>query len=133
MKFLEGDIVMLKEPDKYTSTYFNELNLYKVEEISTNGYKLCHVNEIVDFDDVIPVPIGSGNDNRIYFSNVQPAYITYDDVIPAKERDTRYYIDSIKENPLLYKYVEKVSYVHEVQELIKKFARRYDSLIINNY
>ena len=134
MTFSIGDIVMLKEPCKYTSTYKNELNLYTVVERSTNGYILCHIKEVVDFDDVCPVPIDSGNDNNIYFSYVPAASITSaDGIIPEKERDTRYYIDSIKEFPLLYKHVKNVLYVHEVQSLIKKFGRRFDSLKIYNY
>ena len=125
---------MLREPDKYKSTYINELNLYKVEKISTNGYILCHVKEVVDFDDVCPVLIDSGNDNNIYFSYVPAASIaSADGVIPERQRDTRYYIDSIKEYPVLYKHVKNVLYVHEVQSLIKKYGRRFDSLKIDNY
>lgn len=134
MLFLVGDIVMLKEPNKYKNTYFKPLNLFKIEEVSENRYSLQYIDGIVSKNDVLPVPIDGFHDREIYFDYIPNAYVTYDDIIPAKERDTRYYIDTIKEIPILYEQIKNLSYVHEVQHIIKDLRqRRWISLNINNY
>ena len=50
---------------------------------------------------------------------------------PTKS-DTRYYMDAIKEmDSELYKQVEKLAYVHEVQRILKTRSNVYHELKIN--
>ena len=137
MIFSVGDIVKLKDMSKYKCTYFNSLNLFKVQEVHSNGYILNNIENLVTKDDVVPVLIDGIHDKKIYYSYAIAAnmYWSIEDEIKAKPltADMRYYMDAIKDFPELYERVKTLSYVHEVQKAVKKGAAPYDDLKIDNY
>lgn len=125
---------MFKEPNKYTSTYVKPLNLFKIKDVLDNGYSFQYIDSVVSKMDVLPVPIDGIHDREIYFNYIPNAYMTYDGIIPEQEHDTRYYLEAIKEFPVLYEQIKTLAYVHEVQHILKEaHQRRWISLRINNY
>ena len=94
MTFSVGNIVMLKDPNNYSCTYINKLNLYKVKEVVDNGYILNNINEIVAYTDVLPVPIDRIHDSKIYYYYIVAAntYLTEEAEAKAKPmtQDMRY-------------------------------------------
>ena len=137
MTFSIGDIVMLKDPSKYKSTYVNPLNLFKIQKVLSDGYILNNIGRNVAKDDVISVPIDGIHDKKIYYYYAVAAdvYWTEEEEVNAKPktRDMRYYVDAIKDFPDLYQRVKGLSFVHEVQLVIKKGAAPLNDLKIDNY
>lgn len=137
MNFSVGDIVMLNDMCKYKCTYYNSLNLFKVQKVQPNGYILNNIEDIVTKDDVVPVPIDGVHDKKIYYSYAIAADMFWSekDEIKAKPKtcDMRYYMDAIKDFPELNERVKTLSYVHEVQKAVKKGAAPCNDLKIDNY
>ena len=133
MLFSVGDIVMLKDINKYDCTYYHKLNLFKISEVMPYGYILNAINEPVKCDEIIPVPIDGIHDRNIIFRTSTVAYMTTaDGFIPEITQDMRYYKDSLRLE-CIHELLANMSYVHEVQKLIKENLGRYADLEIDNY
>lgn len=136
MIYFVGDIVMLKELDKYKCSLHSKQNLYKIQKVEKDAYFLDHIDEKVNAIDILPVPVDRIHDLPIYYFYYIAGNMSFDynDPIfstPTKS-DTRYYMDAIKEmDSELYKQVEKLAYVHEVQRILKTRSNVYHELKIN--
>ena len=134
MIYLIGDIVMLKDPNNYTCTYANKLNLFKVKTVTANGYILNGIIEEVTREDVLPVPIDKKHDCKIYLYyvpiNVQRS--SSGELLPFI-KNTQYYMETIKGDSELYEQLNKLSYVHEAQRVIASSSNPHNKLEIDNY
>lgn len=134
MEFSVKDIVMLKEPNKYTSTYINRLNLYKVKKVTVDGYILDKIKEVVNKDDVSPVPIDHYHDKKIYlhYIPINNQWSATGELKPIT-KNTQYYMDTIKGDSELYEQLLTLSYVHEVQKVICSDSNPHRTLEIDNF
>lgn len=134
MKFSEEDIVMLKEPNRYTSIYINKLNLYKVKTVTIDGYILDKIKEVVSKEDVSPVPIDHNHDLRIYLHYI-PINNQWSSLGKLKPtiKNTQYYMDTIKGDTEVYEQLQTLSYVHEVQKVICSNSNPHRTLEIDNF
>ena len=134
MEFSVEDIVMLKEPNRYTSTYINRLNLYKVKKVTVDGYILDKIKEVVSKNDVSPVPIDHNHDKKIYlhYIPINNQWSATGELKPIT-KNTQYYMDTIKGDSELYEQLLTLSYVHEAQKVIQSDPTPHLKLEIDNF
>lgn len=127
----EHDFVKFKEDwwkRKYAKISFTTDNIFEVESITSNGYKLDMFNEQVPMGYMEPVPIDGKSDyNVIYDPLIAASFIDPNETPPEHTVDHRYYLEAFKgsyytEGKTLYDIVKsrKYKYVHEVQQWLRR-------------
>lgn len=128
--FEKGDIVSLKKNRV-------GLNLYKIGADLGDSVRLVNVDQSVPKKELVPVKVNGVDDRWIYYDPIVAASIIFPgDPSPVHNRDYSYYMDALTrsyDGKMVFKHIiekEHLSYVHEVQHILRK---KYgsDSLKIN--
>jgi len=136
-----GDIVRLKNPGLYrkvNDSHNYEINLYQIQSIEDNTFKLCGMEEGVPHSELMPVAVDGIEDRWIYYDPIIMASIVFPgEKVPGHPIDYSYYMDAFDhcfyENRSYKEMISKAHlfYVHEIQHFLrKKFNNDY--LKINN-
>lgn len=129
--FAKGDIVKLKNPEKYKKEddYWGyNINLYKVVSFEKDSVKLAGVAKQVPKDELLPVEVNGIDDRWIYYDPViMASFVFPGEEIPSHSTDYSYYMDAFEhcfdEKHNSFKdLVSKAHlvYVHEIQHYLRK-------------
>lgn len=129
--FVKGDIVKLKNPEKYKKEddYWGyNINLYKVVSFEKDSVKLAGVAKQVPKDELLPVEVNGIDDRWIYYDPViMASFVFPGEDIPSHSTDYSYYMDAFEhcfdEKHISFKdLVSKAHlvYVHEIQHYLRK-------------
>lgn len=141
--FAKGDIVKLKNPEKYKKEddYWGyNINLYKVVSFEKDSVKLAGVAKQVPKDELLPVEVNGIDDRWIYYDPViMASFVFPGEEIPSHSTDYSYYMDAFEhcfdEKHNSFKdLVSKAHlvYVHEIQHYLRKKFHE-DHLKINEW
>ncbi len=141
--FTKGDIVKLKNPEKYKKEddYWGyHLNLYKVISLDRESVKLAGVVKLVPRDELLPVEVNGNDDKWIYYDPViMASFVFPGEDIPSHSTDYSYYFDAFEhcydEKHNSFKDLISKShlvYVHEIQHYLRKRFNE-DYLKINSF
>ena len=140
--FMKGDIVSLKNPDRYKKEndfHDYQLNLYKIVSFKGDAVKLAGVFDWVSKSELRPITVNGSDDRWIYYDPIVMASIVFPgDPVPVHSTDYTYYLKAFehcKDGTKTFKELiekEHLGYVHEIQHFLRKHYN-HDFLMINDW